>query len=196
MGMKNGRLPYAETVNLTHPTDPYAITPGLPIGSKKLIRKVNASQGVIVISCAGETFTRAGLASISLNNDGDFWLIEKVTATRWDLIDGMETGSNVYGDWWCHANGRITLRGGTTDAFSMGSYVSGLYVGHIVKLLPRAVKEGNRTTVKLGYVVDQLRVGFATGRIINSTEIQIGYWSASSSVTQTNIQWEADALWY
>lgn len=79
-----------ETINYTSATGTVTIPSGLPVGSKKLIRKINSTQGTVTINCTGETFTPSNLSSVTLNSDGDFWLIEKVSNTRWDLVDGME----------------------------------------------------------------------------------------------------------
>ena len=88
-----------ETINFTSASGTVTIPSGLPIGTKKLIRKLNATQGTVIINCTGETFTSSSLSSITLNSDGDFWLVEKVNATRWDLVDGKESGSNANGNY-------------------------------------------------------------------------------------------------
>ena len=98
-----------ETINFTSATGTVTIPSGLPIGTKKLIRKLNATQGAVTITCTGETFTSSALSSITLNSDGDFWLVEKVNATRWDLIDGKESGSNADGKYNKNANGTVNL---------------------------------------------------------------------------------------
>ena len=67
-----------ETINFTSATGTVTIPSGLPIGTKKLIRKLNATQGTVTLTCTGETFTKSSLSSITLNSDGDYWLIEKV----------------------------------------------------------------------------------------------------------------------
>ncbi len=88
-----------ETINFTGATGTVSIPSGLPIGTKKLIRKLNATQGTVTITCIGEKFTPSNLSSVTLNADGDFWLVEKVNATRWDLVDGKESGSNGNGNY-------------------------------------------------------------------------------------------------
>lgn len=90
---------YTDVINYTSATGSVLIPSGLPIGTKKLIRKLNATQGTVTITCTGETFTPSGLSSITLNSDGDFWLVEKVSNTRWDLVDGKESGSNANGEY-------------------------------------------------------------------------------------------------
>jgi hypothetical protein len=94
-----------ETINFTSATGTVTIPSGLPIGTKKIIRKLNATQGIVTISCSGETFTASAISSVKLNSDGDYWLLEKVSATRWDLVDGMQKGSNINGEWLLRADG-------------------------------------------------------------------------------------------
>ena len=98
------------SINYTSASGSVLIPSGLPVGTKKLIRKLNSSQGTVTVTCTGETFTSSNLASVTLNSDGDFWLVEKVNATRWDLVDGKESGSNANGKWYKLYNGRIEAR--------------------------------------------------------------------------------------
>ena len=92
-------------------TGTVTIPSGLEIGTRRLIRKIHPTQGTVTINCTGETFTRAGLASVTLNADGDYWLLEKVTATRWELVDGVESGENSDGEYWRKADGKQTCTG-------------------------------------------------------------------------------------
>ena len=101
---------YTDVINYTSATGSVLIPSGLPVGTKKLIRKLNSSQGTVTITCTGETFTPSALASITLNSDGDFWLVEKVTATRWDLVDGKESGSNANGRYYKYSNGNAEVQ--------------------------------------------------------------------------------------
>lgn len=91
---------YIETINFTGVSGTGAsgvvIASGLPVGTKKLIRKINNTQGIVEISCNGETFTPSALSNIRLNKNGDFFLIEKATSTRWDLVDGKETYDGAF----------------------------------------------------------------------------------------------------
>ena len=91
-------------------TGTVTIPSGLEIGTRRLIRKIHPTQGTVTINCTGETFTRAGLASVELNADGDYWLLEKVTATRWELVDGWNTGENANGSWKRSADGEQVCR--------------------------------------------------------------------------------------
>ena len=95
--------------NFDSATGTVIIPSGLEIGTRRLIRKIHPTQGTVTIECTGETFTRAGLASVELNADGDYWLLEKVTATRWELVDGWNTGENANGRWIKRANGKIEI---------------------------------------------------------------------------------------
>ena len=45
------------------------------------------------------------ISKVELNADGDYWLLEKVSSNRWDLVEGFETGSNANGDYFRYADG-------------------------------------------------------------------------------------------
>ena len=107
-------------VNVEAETATIVISPVYNVGKRLLVRKIHATQGTITIEFSGdEKVTRAALTSVTLNSDGDFWLIEKVSSTRWELVDGVERyhvltamfgtnqGFNTYKK---HANGDIELR--------------------------------------------------------------------------------------
>lgn len=100
-----------ETINFTSASgtgsNGVVIKSGLPIGTKKLIRKINSTQGIVEITCPGETFTQSGLTTITLNTDGDFWLVEKVNNIRWDLVNGFERSVNCLRE----ASGKQTVVG-------------------------------------------------------------------------------------
>lgn len=86
---------YTEEITCLTATGSYIIPAGLPVGAKKLYRKVNATQGTVTISASGsEKITTGLLNSVTLNGDGDFWLLEKITDTRWNIIDGYSSGSD------------------------------------------------------------------------------------------------------
>lgn len=87
------------TINVDATTSTINLYPSAPVGTIRTIRKINATQGTITIQATGETFTSAGLSSVTLNANGDFWELEKVSATRWDLVEGYETGSNANGNY-------------------------------------------------------------------------------------------------
>ena len=109
-----------ETINFTSSTGTVNIPSGLPVGTKKLVRKLNSTQGKVTISCSGETFTKSTLASITLNSDGDFWLLEKVSATRWDLVEGKETLTTSEGESIALHTGVLVFTG-ASKAYSTGS---------------------------------------------------------------------------
>jgi hypothetical protein len=94
----------AATATITLPAD-------LPIGTRKLVRKIHATQGAVTIARSGtEAFTRAALTSVDLNANGDFWLLEKVADTRWELVDGCNTGENSDGLWERYPDGTQICR--------------------------------------------------------------------------------------
>lgn len=95
----------AITTNVETATATIELDASKPIGSRWLVRKINATQGEITINCSGHTFTRAGLSSVTLNAGGDYWLMEKTSAGRIDLISGFNTGSNADGYWIMESSG-------------------------------------------------------------------------------------------
>lgn len=97
-------------INVNADTATITIPEGLDVGKRLLIRKIHETQGAVTLARSGsEVFTRAELEDVSLNADGDFWLIEKVSATRWDLVDGCQTGTNASGKWVALPNGELHL---------------------------------------------------------------------------------------
>ena len=81
--------PTDETINFNAASGVVYIPSGLPIGVKRLVRKIHAGEGQVDIEfTGGESVTREALTSVTLTSDGDFWLLEKVTATRWELVVG------------------------------------------------------------------------------------------------------------
>ena len=98
--------------NLETATGSFDLPGSTPVGGRVLVRKLNATQGIININApAGETITRAGLSSVQLNSDGDYWLLEKVSLTRWELVDGFETGANSGGEYIRYSNGKQECSG-------------------------------------------------------------------------------------
>lgn len=112
-----GAIP--KVINFTSATGTVEITDTLPsmaIGDRVLVRKLNATQGTVTVTCTGHTFTRSALGNITLNSDGDFWLLEKVSLTRLELVDGYETGVNAYGEYSRKANGTQQVSGTITSS--------------------------------------------------------------------------------
>jgi len=85
-------------LNCNMATGTITISDGLEVGARILVRKIHATQGAINISFSGaEVCTRKSKTSIPLNRFGDNWLIEKVSATQWEIISGFASGSNANG---------------------------------------------------------------------------------------------------
>ena len=129
--------------NFDSATGTVTIPSGLEIGTRRLIRKIHPTQGTVTINCTGETFTRAGLASVELNADGDYWLLEKVTANRWELVDGVESGENSNGEWTRYNNGSCELRISAPLDFSV--------IGRVVYQYPiSTIPNSSRVSVSYG----------------------------------------------
>ncbi len=77
----------ASIVNITVSTCIVTIPSSLPVGTIKEVRKLGTDESVaITIASTGETFTRDGLSSLTLFNTGSFLILEKVSSTRWDIV--------------------------------------------------------------------------------------------------------------
>lgn len=104
------------TPNVTNITDNAVTTFVIPkdkqIGYRIKVRKAHAGTAVITISCetATEKFTPSLFSSLTLTSDGDYWELEKVTATRWDLVEGYEKGSNTNGKYTKYHHGLIVSK--------------------------------------------------------------------------------------
>ena len=102
------RLSSTTTVNVDAATATITLPASVPIGGRVHVRKINATQGTVSIERSGsDTITRAALESVSLNADGDNWLLEKVSSTRWEPVAGVESGENSDGEYWLYADGTL-----------------------------------------------------------------------------------------
>ena len=184
-----------ETINFTSATGTVTIPSGLPIGTKKLIRKLNATQGIVTINCSGETFTASAISSVKLNSDGDFWLLEKVGATRWDLLDGKESGNNADGSWICYHTGDINFSIFYFSTLSMTPYITGLYVGKTIIDLPRncLIKSSSGF---LGKANDIMTSGWGNVTQTTETTATINYFTKTSGVILTELIGNLLARWY
>ena len=184
-----------ETTNFTSASGSQPISSGLPIGTKKLIRKLNSSQGTVTITCTGETFTPSNLTSITLNSDGDFWLIEKVNATRWDLTDGKESGSNANGEYICRPDGTIFIKAAYVGGMTLSVYSTGLYSGGASLTLPRTCY-GGYFGGYVGRSVDNSNTGWAQVQQITSTTYSLTYFTKAAATTTTDFRISFDIRWY
>ena len=114
---------------ITDASGSYAIPSGFEVGQEITVRKINATQGTITISCedTNEKFTPSLINNVYLNADGDFWRFKKITSTRWDLVEGHESSrnSNGYykrtgdGSMECHLTGELVeVPANSTDLFT------------------------------------------------------------------------------
>lgn len=88
---------YAEITSTLDSGNISPIPSGLPVGATRLIRKISTNPGALDITIQGETFTVANLSKFTLNNPSDFLKCTKVSATRWDMIEGYCTSFNDSG---------------------------------------------------------------------------------------------------
>jgi hypothetical protein len=82
-------------INVNTGTATITIPESLPMGHTVTIRKISSTAGTVTIASSGsDTITRASLTSVTLTSDGDFWSLQKASATRWDIVDGIESKIN------------------------------------------------------------------------------------------------------
>lgn len=186
--------------NLNMASGNVQIPSGLPIGTKLTYRKISSLAGAITISTQGsEKITSSSLSSISLASDGDYWNIEKISDTRWDLLDGRETGTNVNGSYSRNANGLQICENRKSSivsaAYTTGSiYVTAMSLGTFAKpfiSVPRLIKSLDDTTIP--YLI----IGT---EIVPHTELLAGNLSLNRATTFSNVSvtvsYIAEGRWY
>ena len=104
------------TVIVNATTATITIPENVPVGGKIHIRKLSAydttnTNKIDIVFSGGEVCTPEQLASIEIYGNGGNWLIEKVTATRWEIVSGWDGGVNTDGGW-------ERLSNGTSSAYS------------------------------------------------------------------------------
>ena len=117
----------AEVYNVTltaSTSSTLAIDDDYTIGKRILIRRLGAydetnTNKLTINFSGGEVCTPEQLSSIELYGDGGNWLIEKVTATRWEIVAGWDAGENDDGRWERKADG------------AMSAYNATVYTGEI-----------------------------------------------------------------
>lgn len=82
---------YIEATDMTQ----IDLNENMPVGTRWRIRKTSAGQLAISIVCNGHTFTKGGRTDVILYNEGDYWVMEKVSDTRIDLVEGFCSGSDT-----------------------------------------------------------------------------------------------------
>lgn len=190
-----------KTINFTGATgtgsNGIVIPSGLPIGTKYLCRKINATQGTVEISCSGETFTASALSSITLNSDGDFWLVEKVSSTRWDLVEGIESGTNSYGSYTKYANGVLEQLIEHTGAMSYISvYYGSINIFYFTKILPVNFYNNNYFAL-YGKIRDESNTAIQISfELLDVDKCIFRYLSTSGSVTNSTVNIKLIGRWY
>lgn len=184
------------TVNMEVATGTYNV-PSCDIGTRITIRKLNAdeTQAITINTPSGETITRSALTSIVIYGNGGNWTIEKVTATRWEIIAGSDRASNANGNWIKYPNGELrqnkyinsvlattSVTGATIGAGNWYFYYGGLSI-----------------TFPIAFVTVDSISGACTGAIFNvlSVTSNVFYCEPYSWKTSvTIISYEAIGTWY
>lgn len=90
----------------------------------KLLKNTNFSVSSVVAS-GTDTITPASLTSIPITSDGDYWLLEKTTSTKWSLLDGRDTGVYNSGTWTRQADGQAWYRVPSFSVLGSGTVIQG-----------------------------------------------------------------------
>ena len=173
----------------TGATGTVTIPSGLPIGTRKLIRKLNATQGKVSITCSGETFE--GRSTIYLNYNIDFWLVEKISATVWSLLEGYERGNNSFGFYTKLPDS--TMR---QQATQLGVPVTYLPAGALFATPSMTLQYPEVMVSVRTVLVDSQSAnnwGSATTRTVS--ECGIKFWSTSSTFSTVNVKAEIVGTW-
>ena len=98
----------------------------LSIGKRFLIRRLGAydtsnTNKLTINFSGGEVCTPEQLSSIELYGDGGNWLIEKVAATRWEIVAGWDAGENTNGTFMRTADGAQSCKYYYTDTVSINN---------------------------------------------------------------------------
>lgn len=97
-------------VNVNAGTATITIPELLPIGTRKLIRKISSTAGTITISRSGsDVFTKDSLTSVTIAKEGDFYILEKISATQWDVTGGWRLEGSTLS-----VSSNVSVGGGTT----------------------------------------------------------------------------------
>ena len=119
-------------INCTASNAEITIPDDFPIGYRLLIRKLSAydttnTDKIDIVFSGGEVCTPEQLASIEIYGNGGNWLIEKVTATRWEIVGGWDGGENANGEWELHANGSLRYRKEANFSLTSSSAINVAY---------------------------------------------------------------------
>lgn len=183
-----GTIP--RTVNFTSASGSVSLNDfNLQIGDRVLVRKLNTTQGTVTITCTGHTFTRASLTSVTLNSDGDFWLMEKVSSTRLDLVDGQSTGTNSNGEWLRLASGYQKCTGYRPNVPSAGANVTAS-----IAITPPAQFVSNSHVTAIPYTDTPSSYGVITSSLNSGSSFTL--YVIRNIASNYYINWEATGRWY
>jgi hypothetical protein len=177
-----------QTVNVTAATADITIPSGLPIGTRKTIRKLHATttSSVNLLRSGSEVFTSASLTTVPIFGNGSFWIIEKVTSTRWDLVGGSDYVSDSNGHWCAKITGDIKQYGTLAGSTNITRVVT----------FPKPFANTNYSAVCTGHETGANYFTWnppAAGKLVASIE---GRWGGSPATTNNTVSWAAYGRWY
>ena len=185
------------TVNVNANSATITIPAGLRIGRRITVRKLGTVEttSVDIARSGSEVFTSASLTSLPIFGNGGNWIIEKVTATRWEIVGGWETVFVSGRGWWQKdADGTLTQwwavapatndNFGTVYDFPIQFYSVQSIIGSPNLFVSSGL--GGSYVVEIKYEsVAQYRA-----KVLNHTATSI------SNATNIQIAWNAKGRWY
>jgi hypothetical protein len=177
-----------QTVNVEAATANITIPAGLPIGTRKTIRKLHATttSSVDIVRSGSEVFTSASLTSVPIFGNGSFWIIEKVSTTRWDLVGGSDYVSDSNGHWCAKITGDIKQYGILAGSTNITRVVT----------FPKPFANTNYSAVCTGHDTGANFFTWnppAAGKLVASIE---GRWGNTPPTTNNTVSWSALGRWY
>jgi len=182
-----------QTVNVEASVANITIPAGLPIGTRKTIRKLHATttSSVNILRSGSEVFTSASLTSVPIFGNGSFWIIEKVTSTRWELVGGSDSRTDSNGYFEKLPNGSMKQNSSKSVSITAGGYLESI-------TFPTPFISKDNLSINLEQE-DLPATGGSGSLVINGAYTVNGFsWrNAGASVTLTRYRmWEAFGRWY
>ena len=110
--------------------------PALSLGRRLTVRASDVTNAITIQRAGADTIV--GLTSVTLSSVGDFWTFEG-GPNRWELVDGVESGSGANGSYIRRANGSTDQWLGT---FVIDTFLNSSTLGSQTWTFPRAAVGG------------------------------------------------------
>ncbi len=167
----------------------FNIPPNLPIGTKRTVRKTFDTNEVITLNVMEDEFiVDATRKSLTLNSTGDFWVLEKITDTRWDVIDGRETGNKFVRN----ADGTLVCFDESENLTTSDTPLDAVYSVDKAFTYPKAFKT-KPVVIPSGYGTSEM--AFASVRTIDVNGCTI-IGASFNDLVELKVSYKAIGRWY